>query len=312
MVVVLPLLLYPGLAIGMVQVTLLFREQPRTVVILGAAELPPKPSLLDPENDRQFAADWFTIPADADKLQIVSDVSNPPKDDAVAEKRDSELLTEARELRPLAEQYDRLQQAAKNASSAEEAARANEQVRVAKDELAEKFSNTKIQVLIIVPPGLKQGIQAINRSLASNGPSQNATAVGKTSLGFLVVENSADEKSVVAYQRVKQVLTAWEKRILQERLSDANLPATLATPINPVTIDLAALRQLSASIWSKMFPTLLIIMAVTGTFYPAVDVAAGEKERGTMETLLICPRGAARSWSESSSRSWSSAWPTSC
>ena len=34
-------------------------------------------------------------------------------------------------------------------------------------------------------------------------------------------------------------------------------------------------------------------MAVTGAFYPAVDVAAGEKERGTMETLLISP--AARS-----------------
>ena len=135
---------------------------------------------------------------------------------------------------------------------------------------------------------MKQGIQAINRSLASNGPSQNATAVGKTSLGFLVVENSADEKSVVAYQRVKQVLTAWEKRILQERLSDANLPATLATPINPVTIDLAALRQLSASIWSKMFPTLLIIMAVTGAFIPRWTSRPAKKS-GTMETLLICP-----------------------
>ncbi len=41
-----------------------------------------------------------------------------------------------------------------------------------------------------------------------------------------------------------------------------------------------------------MFPTLLIIMAVTGAFYPAVDVAAGEKERGTMETLLISSRPA--------------------
>jgi sodium transport system permease protein len=289
MVVVLPLLLYPGLAIGMVQVSLLIREQPRTVVILGAAALPPKPSLLDPDNNRQFSADWFAIPADADKLQIVSDVSTPPKDDAAAAKRDDELLAEARELRPLAEEYDRLQQAAKNATSTEEAARASEQVRAAKDELAEKFSNTKLQVLIIVPPGLKQGIDAINRSLAAKGRSEEATEAGKTSLGFLVVENSADEKSVFAYQRVKQVLAAWEKRILQERLSEAKLPATLATPINPITIDLAAIRQLSASIWSKMFPTLLIIMAVTGAFYPAVDVAAGEKERGTMETLLICP-----------------------
>lgn len=289
MVVVLPLLLYPGLAIGMVQVSLLFREQPRTVVILGAPDLPPKPSLLDPENNRQFAPEWFAIPADADKLQIVSDLSAPPKDDGNSAKRDSDLLAEARELRPLAEQYDRLQQSAKSAANADEAARTAEQVRTAKDELAEKFSNTKIQVLIIVPPRLKQQIETTNRDLASKGPREEAGVAGKTSLGFLVVENSADEKSVFAFQRVKQVLAAWEKQILQERLSEANLPATLATPINPVTIDLAAIRQLSASIWSKMFPTLLIIMAVTGAFYPAVDVAAGEKERGTMETLLICP-----------------------
>jgi sodium transport system permease protein len=30
-------------------------------------------------------------------------------------------------------------------------------------------------------------------------------------------------------------------------------------------------------------------MAVTGAFYPAIDLGAGEKERGTMETLLISP-----------------------
>ena len=30
-------------------------------------------------------------------------------------------------------------------------------------------------------------------------------------------------------------------------------------------------------------------MSLTGAFYPAVDLCAGEKERGTMETLLISP-----------------------
>ena len=31
------------------------------------------------------------------------------------------------------------------------------------------------------------------------------------------------------------------------------------------------------------------MMSLTGAFYPAVDLCAGEKERGTMETLLISP-----------------------
>ena len=47
--------------------------------------------------------------------------------------------------------------------------------------------------------------------------------------------------------------------------------------------------RLAASVWSKLFPALLVIMSVTGAFYPAIDLVAGEKERGTMETLLICP-----------------------
>ena len=43
MVAVLPLLLYPVMGIGMVQMTVLFSEQPRTVVILGADDLPSMP-----------------------------------------------------------------------------------------------------------------------------------------------------------------------------------------------------------------------------------------------------------------------------
>ena len=54
-------------------------------------------------------------------------------------------------------------------------------------------------------------------------------------------------------------------------------------------VDLAAKEQLSANLWSKLFPAILVIMSLTGAFYPAIDLCAGEKERGTMETLLICP-----------------------
>ena len=35
-------------------------------------------------------------------------------------------------------------------------------------------------------------------------------------------------------------------------------------------------------------------MAMTGAFYPAVDLSAGEKERGTLETLLVAPVGSSQ------------------
>ena len=38
-----------------------------------------------------------------------------------------------------------------------------------------------------------------------------------------------------------------------------------------------------------MLPVMLLLWAMTGAFYPAVDLCAGEKERGTLETLLSSP-----------------------
>jgi sodium transport system permease protein len=34
---------------------------------------------------------------------------------------------------------------------------------------------------------------------------------------------------------------------------------------------------------------LLVFMTLLGAFYPAIDLAAGEKERGTLEALLTVP-----------------------
>src|SRR4029079_9300164 len=71
MIAVLPVLLYPALGIGMVQMTLLFSEQPRTVVIVGANQLPP-PELLDGDH---FDRRWFHNPSDAGKLVVVTDAA---------------------------------------------------------------------------------------------------------------------------------------------------------------------------------------------------------------------------------------------
>ena len=36
-------------------------------------------------------------------------------------------------------------------------------------------------------------------------------------------------------------------------------------------------------------PFLLVTMTVTGALYPAIDLTAGERERGTLETLAVSP-----------------------
>mgnify|MGYP001471286247 CR=1 FL=1 len=53
--------------------------------------------------------------------------------------------------------------------------------------------------------------------------------------------------------------------------------------------DVASRKNRSAALWSKVLPLIIVVWCLTGAFYPAVDLCAGEKERGTFETLLSSP-----------------------
>lgn len=302
MIAVLPLLLYPAMGIGMLQMTLLFSEQPRTVVILGEKHLPP-PQLLD--GDR-FVSNWFNSPDSAAKLKVVTDTSVELGGGGLSASLNARLIEQAREMRGRIDQHTALNAELKQAetslrerltkpvSSTEESTSALQR-RIGElksrqaaidHELMDLFASSQIQVLIVIPDGLRENIERVNGLIADRMTADSAD------LSYprpTIVKNRADDKSVVAYARVREALDAWEEEILRQRLSAAGLPAELPNPVGSAQLDLAAEEQISANVWSKMFPALLVIMAVTGAFYPAVDVAAGEKERGTMETLLICP-----------------------
>src|SRR5690606_23975680 len=68
-----------------------------------------------------------------------------------------------------------------------------------------------------------------------------------------------------------------------------HLPAITAQPFEITTLDVAEKSQHRAAAWSKILPFVLLLWALTGAFYPAIDLCAGEKERGTLETLLSSP-----------------------
>ncbi|GDY09252.1 hypothetical protein LBMAG52_27380 [Planctomycetia bacterium] len=299
MIAVLPLLLYPAMGLGTLQMSMNFTEQPRTVVVLGEKHLPP-PQLLE---GNRFVSSWFTHPDDANKLKVVTDTAVELGGGGLDAPLNLKLIAQAQALRKLIDEHTAFdieleqaesQQRDPSQGPADESLIAVSQ-RIADlkarqaaldRELIELFAASQIQVLIVIPDGLRENIERVNRMIAKR---QTEDITNLSYPRPTIVKNRADDKSVVAYNRVRDVLDAWEDEILRQRLADLGLPKELPKPVGSVSRDLAAESQISASIWSKMFPALLVIMAVTGAFYPAVDVAAGEKERGTMETLLICP-----------------------
>jgi sodium transport system permease protein len=104
-----------------------------------------------------------------------------------------------------------------------------------------------------------------------------------------VVFNMAREKSQIAETRLSNVLRAWREAIGEKNLGDRHLPSLAARPFEIQPTDVADREAKKAIIWAKVLPFVLLLWALTGAFYPAVDLCAGEKERGTLETLLSSP-----------------------
>lgn len=112
-------------------------------------------------------------------------------------------------------------------------------------------------------------------------------AVGTVEIGAAF--DIARERGQVARDRLRGVLSHWERRIVAGRLQRDHQPAEYIDPIRMVDENVATKEETGGSLWARLFPFLLVMMSLTGAFYPAVDICAGEKERGTMETLLISP-----------------------
>lgn len=104
-----------------------------------------------------------------------------------------------------------------------------------------------------------------------------------------VLYNVASDESQIALSRITTILGRWKAAWVGMTLEAANIDVKLLEPFELEDIDLAPERTREAAFWSKMLPFIMLVWAMTGAFYPAIDLVAGEKERGTLETLLCSP-----------------------
>jgi sodium transport system permease protein len=284
MITILPVLLYPMMGMGIVQMLLTFSEQQRAFVVLNADQLPEAPPLLETTRIRP---EWFDAGTeDTAKLRVLTEANAVTDDDKATQRRtrrgrksDTELLKSARSLEAKLHTINGLARTPDNAPT----------FIALQQELNEEFAASGIQVLMIVPTGYGKAFQEMRTSLAERSAELHPGDPIFDVPELVVVRNSADDKSASAFGRVQRALRTWEDVLRRQCFEQANLPLELQQPARFRWVEVAQKEQVSASVWSKLFPALLVIMALTGAFYPAIDLGAGEKERGTMETLLISP-----------------------
>ncbi len=143
--------------------------------------------------------------------------------------------------------------------------------------------------VVVVPADFAQQLAAFRESIKHVSATPRKNSASPEVPSPQVYFNTAKEKSQIAFFRVSQVLNNWKEDIGRSNLESTHLPATAAQPFAVSEHDLAHDDQRKAVMWSKILPFMLLIWALTGAFYPAVDLCAGEKERGTLETLLSSP-----------------------
>ncbi len=89
--------------------------------------------------------------------------------------------------------------------------------------------------------------------------------------------------------KLQKFFRDFRDRAVLERLASRHLPENLAQPLVVEEHNVAPPEKVSGVVLGGLVPYFVIILALTGTMHPAMDLTVGEKERGTIETILASP-----------------------
>jgi len=99
---------------------------------------------------------------------------------------------------------------------------------------------------------------------------------------------TTDESGIVQ-SRLRETVERYEKELLDERFSRLELDQSIVEAVNLESHNIASIEERIGKSIGGIVPYMFILFCFMGAMYPAIDLGAGEKERGTMETLLTAP-----------------------
>lgn len=118
---------------------------------------------------------------------------------------------------------------------------------------------------------------------------------GKT-VPIILFLNEKDESTKLMEGQLRALIAKWGAQLRSARFLAYGLAPTFHQVIEVIEPDTSKTggglprnsiqKEITGAI-KRILPLMLVMWALVGALYPAIDLCAGEKERGTMETLLI-------------------------
>jgi sodium transport system permease protein len=266
MIAVLPLLLYPLLGMSVFQLSQFLRKSEPKVVVVGAEELKAGGELPPLIEGDHFASDLFGDETAANwlRLELVDEAAPGAKKDNTGK-----------------------------AVAADNATRSPHDRALAFDLAEARLKSGDVQVVLTFPNSFGRQLKELRSQIKAHAAGTNESTAPKVADIEIpkprILYNAGKEKSRAAHMQVERVIETWRGQIERQNLAASKIPPRVTKPFDLELTDVAERTQQQALMWSKILPFVLFIWALTGAFYPAVDHCAGEKERGTLETLLSSP-----------------------
>jgi sodium transport system permease protein len=134
--------------------------------------------------------------------------------------------------------------------------------------MIEAVKNDSIQLATFVPKNIETTLDSLK------------------TVPLIVYHNGAD---VGMMERAEVYMNTIDQKTKSERLAKLNIDETKITPFFTTYRNVASDKEMFGKLAGGMLPYIFIIFGFIGCMYPAIDLFTGEKERGTIETLLTTP-----------------------
>jgi sodium transport system permease protein len=99
--------------------------------------------------------------------------------------------------------------------------------------------------------------------------------------------DGADKESQNALNRINKCLSEYQVSMIKKRILSEGLTEEILKPITVKRENIAPAEKMGGFLLGILIPYMLMILAFQGAMRSAIDITAGEKERKTIETLLV-------------------------
>ena len=113
--------------------------------------------------------------------------------------------------------------------------------------------------------------------------------ISANGMGEVEVYYKSSDLMSKAKNRIYNALEIYKNEVVSERLSEFNVDKGLLEPLDIINKDMSTKKETIGKAVGGLIPYMLVIFIFLGAMYPAIDLGAGEKERGSLETLLSSP-----------------------